>query len=32
MASDSVGINRLIGALEKRGLTVYRMSGVVDPK
>lgn len=32
MASDSVGINRLISAMESRGLAVYRMSGVVEPQ
>jgi len=31
MASDSVGINQVIGALESRGLEVLRMSGVIDP-
>lgn len=31
MASDSVGINQLIAALEQRGVEVVRMSGVVDP-
>lgn len=31
MASDSVGINRLIRAMESKGLTVHRMSGVVEP-
>ena len=31
MASDSVGINRFIGALEREGIEVVRMSGVVDP-
>jgi len=32
MASDSVGINQVIRALEKNGLAVIRMSGVIDPK
>lgn len=32
MASDSVGINQLIDALEAKGLEVIRMSGVIDPK
>lgn len=32
MASDSVGINQVIQALEKHGLEVVRMSGVVDPR
>lgn len=32
MASDSVGINQVIKALEKKGLEVIRMSGVIDPK
>lgn len=32
MASDSVGINQIIKALEKRGLEVVRMAGVIDPK
>lgn len=31
MASDSVGINQVIRALENRGLEVVRMSGVIDP-
>ena len=31
MASDSVGINQVIKELEKRGLQVVRMSGVIDP-
>lgn len=31
MASDSVGINRVIKALESRGLQVVRLSGVIDP-
>lgn len=31
MASDSVGINQVIKALEKGGLQVVRMSGVIDP-
>lgn len=31
MASDSVGINKIIEALEAEGLLVTRMSGVVDP-
>ena len=31
MASDSVGINQVIKALEKNGLEVLRMSGVIDP-
>lgn len=31
MASDSVGINQVIKALEKSGLEVVRMSGVIDP-
>ncbi len=31
MASDSVGINRVIAALEEKGLQVFRMSGVIDP-
>lgn len=32
MASDSVGINQVISALEKHGLEVIRMSGVIDPR
>jgi putative NIF3 family GTP cyclohydrolase 1 type 2 len=32
MASDSVGINRVIAALEQKGLQVLRMSGVIDPQ
>ncbi|MDS1029208.1 Nif3-like dinuclear metal center hexameric protein [Bacillota bacterium LX-D] len=32
MASDSIGINKVIEALERKGLSVTRMSGVVDPK
>ncbi len=32
MASDSVGINQLVDALEARGLEVIRMSGVIDPQ
>ena len=31
MASDSVGINKIIEALEREGLSVTRMSGVIDP-
>jgi putative NIF3 family GTP cyclohydrolase 1 type 2 len=31
MASDSVGINGVIAALEQNGLEVIRMSGVIDP-
>lgn len=31
MASDSVGINELIQALEEKGLEAIRMSGVIDP-
>jgi hypothetical protein len=31
MASDSVGINQLLAALEERGVEVIRMSGVIDP-
>ncbi|MHB1418722.1 MAG: hypothetical protein ACYCX4_03920 [Bacillota bacterium] len=31
MASDSVGINRIIAALEQKGLEVTRMSGVIEP-
>lgn len=31
MASDSVGINVFIRALEEKGLEVVRMSGVIDP-
>ncbi|HPZ90232.1 MAG TPA: Nif3-like dinuclear metal center hexameric protein [Bacillota bacterium] len=31
MASDSIGINVIIAALEERGLEVIRMSGVIDP-
>jgi putative NIF3 family GTP cyclohydrolase 1 type 2 len=30
MSSDSIGINRIIAEWEKRGVTVTRMSGVVD--
>ncbi|MHB1127407.1 MAG: hypothetical protein ACYC2T_10730 [Bacillota bacterium] len=30
MASDSVGINRIITALEQKGLEVTRMSGVIE--
>jgi len=32
MASDSVGINKIIEALEAKGLSVTRMSGVIDPR
>lgn len=32
MASDSVGINQLVAALEAKGLEVIRMSGVIDPR
>lgn len=32
MASDSVGINQVIKALEKQGLEFIRMAGVIDPK
>jgi len=32
MASDSVGINGLMCELEKRGIEVIRMSGVLSPK
>ena len=31
MASDSIGINVIIAALEERALEVIRMSGVIDP-
>ena len=31
MASDSVGLNIFIKALEERGLEVVRMSGIIDP-
>lgn len=31
MASDSVGINKLISAFETKGLSVIRMSGVIEP-
>lgn len=31
MASDSVGINQVIRELEKHGIEVLRMSGVIDP-
>lgn len=31
MASDSIGINQLLRALEERGMEVIRMSGVIDP-
>ena len=31
MASDSVGLNVFIKALEERGLEVIRMSGIIDP-
>lgn len=31
MASDSIGLNIFITALEERGLEVIRMSGVIDP-
>lgn len=31
MASDSIGLNKIIEALEQRGLQVTRMSGIVDP-
>lgn len=32
MASDSVGLNRILTVLEDRGLEVIRMSGVIDPR
>lgn len=32
MGSDSIGLNKIIEALEQRGLSVTRMSGIVDPK
>lgn len=32
MASDSVGINQVISALEAKGVEVVRLSGVIDPK
>jgi len=32
MASDSVGINVFLKALEEKGIEVIRMSGVIDPK
>jgi putative NIF3 family GTP cyclohydrolase 1 type 2 len=32
MASDSVGLNQIIDALEAKGLEVIRMSGIIDPK
>lgn len=31
MSSDSVGINRIIAALESKGLEITRMSGVISP-
>ena len=31
MASDSVGLNQILAALEERGLEVIRVSGVVAP-
>jgi len=31
MASDSIGINILIGELEKRGCEVVRLNGIMDP-
>jgi methylmalonyl-CoA mutase cobalamin-binding subunit len=31
MASDSIGINLIIKALETRGMEVIRMSGVIAP-
>lgn len=31
MASDSVGINKLIGLMEAKGVSVIRMSGVIEP-
>ena len=31
MASDSIGINMIIAALEERGVEVIRMSGVMEP-
>lgn len=31
MASDSIGINKIISALERKGLEVTRMSGIIDP-
>ncbi len=31
MASDSVGINQLVAALEEKGVDVIRMSGVIAP-
>ncbi|HHY13679.1 MAG TPA: hypothetical protein GX526_03450 [Thermoanaerobacterales bacterium] len=30
MASDSIGINKIIDAMEEKGLEVYRMSGVIE--
>ena len=32
MASDSVGLNQIIEAMEAKGLEVIRMSGIIDPK
>lgn len=32
MASDSIGINMIIAALEEQGVEVIRMSGVMEPK
>lgn len=32
MASDSIGINLVINELEKAGLEVQRLAGVIDPK
>ncbi|HHW07315.1 MAG TPA: hypothetical protein GXX34_07265 [Clostridia bacterium] len=32
MASDSIGINGIIAALEAKGIQITRMSGVIDPK
>ena len=31
MASDSVGINQIIAAIEQLGIEVIRMSGVIKP-
>ncbi|MFZ5944419.1 MAG: Nif3-like dinuclear metal center hexameric protein [Bacillota bacterium] len=31
MASDSIGINLLIKAIEEKGVEVFRMSGVIEP-
>ncbi|MDI6707043.1 MAG: hypothetical protein QME73_12430, partial [Bacillota bacterium] len=32
MASDSIGMNGILNALESRGIEVIRMAGIIDPR